>query len=206
MGLPQEVKRYSPQEYYRLERDAVSKSDYYNGEIFAMAGGTSRHALICGNITREVGNLLKGSHCAVYTSDLRLKIKASGLRVYPNVGIYCGPLEFDEEDPYAETVTNPTLLFEVLSPSTAGYDRGFKSENFRRIPSLRGYVLVSQDKPHVEIYERQADGSWVLREEDRLDAVVQLPGIAASLPLADVYDRVSFPDPNAPARQAPPQT
>ncbi|HWE03236.1 MAG TPA: Uma2 family endonuclease [Tepidisphaeraceae bacterium] len=190
--MPKAVKRYTPEEYYRLERDATYKSDYYDGEIFAMAGGTSRHALIGSNINREVGNGLKGTPCAAYSADQRLKIKTTGLRVYPDVSVYCGPLEYDAQDANAETATNPTVLIEVLSPSTESYDRGFKAENYRQIKSLRAYVLVSQDKPHVEVYERQADDSWVLREENRLDAAVKVPGISVTLPLAEVYDRIEF--------------
>src|SRR5665213_2977882 len=102
MGVPQPAKRYTPEEYYRLERDAAYKSDYYNGEIFAMAGSTARHALICSNINREVVNRLKGKPCRTYSSDLRLKIKASGLRVYPDISVYCGALDFDEEAPSPE--------------------------------------------------------------------------------------------------------
>ncbi len=192
MGLAQPIKRYTPEEYYRLEHDAEYKSDYYNGEIFAMAGGSSRHSLIVMNIGGELRQRLKGNPCAPYESNQRLKIKPTGLRAYPDVSIYCGHMEYDEDDPGSETATNPTILFEVLSRSTEAYDRGFKAENFRMIPSLRAYVLVSQDKPHVEVYERQADNSWVLREENRLEAAVQLPGIAVSLPLAEIYDRVNF--------------
>jgi Uma2 family endonuclease len=205
MGLPQPIKRYTPEEYYRLERDAPYKSDYYDGEIFAMAGGSSRHALIASNINREVGNQLKGTPCAAYTADLRLKIRATGLRVYPDVGVYCGALEYDEQDTQSETATNPTLLFEVLSPSTEAYDRGFKSENYRRITSLQAYVLVSQDTPHVEVYAKQSDGSWMLREENRLDAAVELPVINVKLPLAEIYDRVEFPASDMPQRPPLPQ-
>ena len=192
MGLPQPVKRYTPEEYYRLERDAAYRSDYYDGEIFAMAGGTSRHALIGANVIREVGVRLKGTPCAVYNSDQRLKIKATGLRVYPDASVYCGPLEYDDQDAELETATNPTIVFEVLSASTEAYDRGFKAENYRQVGSLRAYVLIAQDTPHIEVHERQDDNSWLMREENRLDAAVKLPGISVTLPLAEVYDRIAF--------------
>jgi Uma2 family endonuclease len=192
MGLPQPKKRFTPQEYYDLERVAEYKSDFYAGEIFAMAGGTIRHSRICTNLIRETGNRLKGTPCETFESNLRLKIKLSGLRNYPDMSVYCGPFEYDEEDPSRETVTNPTVLFEVLSPSTEAYDRGFKSENYRRIPSLKAYLLVAQDKPHVEIYQRQSDGSWLLREEDRLDAAIAIPPLGIELPLAEIYASVDF--------------
>ncbi len=144
MGLAQSVKRYTPEEYYRLEHDAEYKSDFYKGEIFAMAGGTPRHALIGSNINREVGNRVKGTPCATYSPDLRLKIKATGLRAYPDVSVYCSPLEYDPDDERRETATNPTILFEVLSTSTEAYDRGFKAENYRMIPSLRLCTRVAR--------------------------------------------------------------
>lgn len=192
MSLPQRVKRFTPREYYELGHEADYKSDYYDGEIFAMAGGTSRHSLICSNITREVGNRVKRTPCAVYESNLRLKAKATGLRTYLDASVYCGPLERDEGDPYEETYTNPTVVFEVLSKSTEGYDRGLKSESYRQIETLKAYVLVSQESPHVEIFERQADGSWRLRETRGLDTTLAIPAIQIELPLAEIYDRVEF--------------
>lgn len=192
MSLPQRIRRFTPREYYELERTAEYKSDYYDGEIFAMGGGTSRHSLICSNIIRRVGNRLEGSPCAVYESNLRLKIMATALRTYPDVSIYCGPLERDEEDPYEETYINPTVLFEVLSKPTEGYDRGFKAESYRQVESLKAYVLVSQAAPHVEIFERQPDGSWRLRETRGLDTTLAIPAVQIELPLAEIYDRVEF--------------
>jgi Uma2 family endonuclease len=203
MSLPHPIKHYTPAEYYRLERQASYKSDYYDGEIFAMAGGSTRHSLIVMNIGGELRQRLKGNPCAPYESNQRLKVVATGLRVYPDVSVYCGPLEYDEDDVNAETATNPAIVFEVLSPSTEVYDRGFKAENYRRIDSLRAYVLVSQETPHVEVYERQADNSWLLREEKRLDAAVKVPGIEVELPLAEVYARIVFAASTVPPRPTP---
>jgi Uma2 family endonuclease len=195
MAVPQPAKRYTPQEYYALEREAEYKSDYYQGEIFNMSGGTARHSLISMNLGREVGNRLKGKPCRAYESNLRLAILATGLRCYPDVSVYCGPLQFDSEDKFAETATNPTILFEVLSKSTEGYDRGTKAENYRQIPSLKAYVLASQRGPHVEVYERQASGHWLLRDADGMDAVLRLPAIDIDLPLSEIYAGVEFPPP-----------
>ena len=192
MSLPQSIKRYSPQEYYQLERSATYKSDYYNGEIFNMSGGTARHSVIMLNIGGELRARLKGKPCRAYESNLRLRIKATGLRTYPDVSVYCAPLEYDPEGDGIETAMNPTVLFEVLSKSTEGYDRGFKAENYRKVETLKAYIFVSQDSPHVEITERQSDGTWKLSEASGLDAVVTISGIGVQLPLAEVYDRVEF--------------
>jgi Uma2 family endonuclease len=197
MTLPQPVKRYTPQEYYALEREAEYKSDYYQGEIFNMSGGTANHSLISTNLAGEIRNRLKGKPCRAYESNLRLNVLRTGLRCYPDVSVYCGPLQLDPEDSAGETATNPTLLFEVLSKSTEAYDRGLKAENYRQIESLRAYVLVSQTKAHVEIFERQGDGPWVLGEANGLDAVLKLPAIDIELPLAEIYAGVEFPPPEA---------
>jgi Uma2 family endonuclease len=195
MAIPKTIKRYTPQEYYALERSADYKSDYYQGEIFSMAGGTALHSLISGNIVREVGNRLKGKPCLAYESNLRMGVLATGLRCYPDVGVYCGPLVFDPADTSGETAVNPSVLFEVLSKSTEAYDRGLKAENYRRVETLQAYVLVSQDAPHVEIYERQAGGNWLLREVNTLEAVLSIPALGIDLSLAEVYSGVGFPPP-----------
>src|SRR5258706_1201652 len=186
MSLPPR-KRYTPQEYYALEREATYKSDYYDGEIAAMAGGTIAHSLICSNLVREVGNRLKGGPCVAYESNLRLKVRATGLRCYPDVSVFCGALERDPEDPKLETVTNPTVLIEVLSESTEAYDRGFKADNYRRIESLRAYVLVSQTSPHVEVYERPAGGAWLLGGAKGLGARGKIPSTRGGLALAGIF-------------------
>jgi Uma2 family endonuclease len=195
MAIPKQVKLYTPQAYYALERDADYKSEYYKGEIFAMSGGSARHSLISINIGREIGNRLKGKPCRAYESNLRMKVLATGLRTYPNVSVYCGPLEFDDEDPGVETATNPSVLFEVLSKTTEGYDRGQKADNYRQVRTLQAYVLVAQSAPHVEIYERQPTRHWLLREEKGLGATLSIPAIGADLPLSEIYDGVDFSAP-----------
>ena len=192
MGLPQDIKRYTPQEYYVLEREAEYHSDYFGGEIFAMAGGGTKHSLIKVNITGELRSKLKGKRCGAYDSDQRLKVKSNGLRCYPDASVYCGPLDYDADDAQAETATNPTILFEVLSKSTEAYDRGLKAESYRSIESLKAYVLVSQDRPHVELQERLSDGTWRLSWAAGLDGVLRLPDIEVELSLAELYERVDF--------------
>jgi Uma2 family endonuclease len=193
MAIPKTVKYYTPQEYYALERTAEYKSDFYKGEIFAMAGGTARHSLISANVTGELRQRLKNSPCRAYESNLRLRALATDLACYPDVGVYCGELIFDREDSAGETVVNPTVLFEVLSKSTEGYDRGVKSEAYRRIETLKAYVLVSQEMPHVEIYERREEGHWLLREVNGVEAVLSIPALSIELPLREVYAGVEFP-------------
>ena len=195
MTLAHPVKRYTPQEYYALERAADYKSEYYKGEIFAMSGGTARHSLISVNIAGEIRQRLKGKPCRAYESNLRLKVAATGLRTYPDASVYCGPLQYDPEDDGVETVTNPTVVFEVLSKSTEGYDRGDKADQYRRIDSLRAYVLVSQAAPHVEIYLRQPNGDWTLHVEEGLQATLAIAAINVDLPLSEIYDGVDFTTP-----------
>lgn len=202
MGLPQQIKQYTPQDYYELESSAEYKSEYYKGEIFAMAGGSARHSLICLNIGGELRSRLRDTPCTPFESNMRLKIEATGLRTYPDASVYCDPLRYDEEDPAHQTFVNPTVLFEVLSPSTEAYDRGEKSMNYRQIESLRAYVLISQDSPHVEIFERQSNNSWVLNEVNGLASTLTIPPLKISLPVSEIYLRVNFNDPAQAAEPA----
>jgi Uma2 family endonuclease len=194
MTLPSPVKRFSPSEYYELERKAGHKSDFYRGEIFSMAGGTARHSRICTNLIGILDQQLRGKPCVPYESNLRLMIRATGLRCYPDANVYCQDLEPDEEDQSGETFTNPAALFEVLSPSTEACDRGLKSANYRLIKSLKAYVLIAQDQPHVEVYQRQPNNAWLLNEVDGLDKSMRIEAIGIHLSLAEVYDRVEWPE------------
>ncbi|MDQ2806769.1 MAG: Uma2 family endonuclease, partial [Chloroflexota bacterium] len=153
---------YTPEEYLSLERAATYKSEYLAGEIFpmieaeeghageicAMAGAGEDHTTIAANLVRLLGNAFQGRPCRVYGSDMRVRVAASGLYTYPDVVAVCGPREF--ADPHRDTLLNPTVIFEILSPSTEGYDRGKKFANYRQIPTLTDYVLVAQDEPLVE--------------------------------------------------------
>jgi Uma2 family endonuclease len=120
---------------------------------------------------------------------------ATGLRTYPDGAIYCEKIEFDHEDSERDTATNPTVIFEVLSKGTEAHDRGFRFDNFRQIPSLKAYVLASQQAAHVEVFERQPDNSWALRDYRGIDAIALIPGPKIDLPLREVYDRVDFSTP-----------
>ena len=192
MGLAQPVHRFSVAEYYALEEAAEYRSEFFDGEIFAMAGASARHSLVSVNLLGELGNRLKGKRGAVYESNLRLKVEASGLRSYPDAAVYCGKLEIDSEDPRGETAVNPTVVFEVLSPSTEAYDRGKKAENYRLIPSLKAYVLISQDRAKVEVFERVGDGFWRLSEAGGLEGTIALECLEITLSLGEIYEGVEF--------------
>ena len=155
-----------------------------------MAGGTPQHSLIATNLAREFGNRLKSGDCVPYNADLRIKIEATGLCTYPDLSVICGSLQFATGTD--DTVLNPTLLVEVLSDSTEGYDRGKKFEHYRQIPTLQEYLLVSQKEPRIEQFIRQADGRWLLNEAAGLEATLELPSLRISLPLAEVFAKVKF--------------
>jgi Uma2 family endonuclease len=193
MSLPQRKPLVTIEDYLRLERDALDKHEFYRGEIFCMAGGSARHSLLISNATREIGNRLKGGKCRVYDSNLRVRIPASDLYTYPDALVICGQVKFDALDRRGETALNPTLLVEVLSPSTEGYDRGLKAQNYRTIESLQEYVLVAQDAAVVETYHRQPDGSWLLRTFRGRESEARLASLGIDLPLAEIYDGIEFP-------------
>lgn len=192
MAIPQKKPYISTEEYLRLERAAEYKSEYYAGEIFAMAGGKAIHSLISANVGRELGNKLKGKGCVPFDSNLRIMTPATGLYTYPDVSVICGPLEYapDTDD----TIVNPTLLVEVLSDSTEGYDRGKKFEHYRSIPTFQEYVLISQTAASVEVFSRQPDGNWMLTHVKGLDAKARLQSFDIELSLAEIYYEVQFPE------------
>ncbi len=181
----------TPEEYLAIERQAEFKSEYYAGETFSMAGATRRHVLITGNTLIAVGVQLRGRGCEVYSSGMRVLIEESGLYTYPDAVVICGERRFldDRED----TLINPTVLIEVLSESTEAYDRGRKWGHYQRLPSLRDYLLISQDAPRIEQFSRQGEtDQWIFRSYDGLDAVIDLASIDCKLPLAEVFERVEF--------------
>ena len=187
---PQIQPYISPQEYLRLERLSEYKSEYVNGQIFAMTGASRKHNLITTNISSSLHTQLKGRPCEVYAVNMRVKLRATGLYTYPDVAVACGEPEF--EDDFIDTLLNPTLLVEVLSPSTERYDRIAKSSYYRTMESLAEHLLVAQDEIRVEQYVKQPSGEWLLFEFLALDSTVQLPSIECSLQLTEVYDRISF--------------
>ncbi len=180
----------TPEEYLARERRAETKSEYLRGEMFAMSGASREHNLIAGNVSRELGQQLRERPCEVYQADMRVKVSPTGLYTYPDVTVACGELQF--EDAEVDTLLNPTVLVEVLSPSTADYDRGGKFAHYRRLASLQEYILVSQDRPLVEHYVRQGSDQWLLTEQRGLEDTLVLPSIGCQIPLAEIYLKVRF--------------
>lgn len=181
----------TPEEYLAAERQADFKSEYFAGEVFAMAGASYAHNLIVANVIAELRQQLKGQDCAVVPSDLRLWIESADHYLYPDVTVVCGEPEFTDEQ--VDTLVNPRLIVEVLSKSTKDFDRGEKFTLYRTLPSFAEYVLVAQDRHHVEHFARQADGRWLLTDVDRMADTVSLTSIEGQLALAEIYDKVPFP-------------
>jgi Uma2 family endonuclease len=192
MATAARITRYTPSQYLAAERDAKLRHEYFNGYITAMAGGTPEHNQIAGNIFRKLGNQLEDRECTAYISDMRLFISSTELYTYPDVMAVCGKALFQKIEGVA-TLLNPTLIVEVLSPTTESYDRGAKFAHYRRLPSLQEYVLVSQDKVLVEHYTRRGD-DWVLREFNELSNTVQFHSIDCAIAVREIYAKVKFPD------------
>ncbi|HET9984232.1 MAG TPA: Uma2 family endonuclease [Longimicrobiales bacterium] len=185
--------RITPREYLERERSAEYRSEYVNGRVYAMTGASRAHNVITVNASRELSGQLGGRPCEVYASAMRVKVGPTGLYTYPDVVVVCGTPAF--EDRHADTLLGPGVIIEVLSPSTAGYDRGEKFAHYRRLASLREYVLVSQDRMRVEHYARQGE-RWVLTELNAPEHVVALESIGCTLRLGDLYERVELPPPD----------
>jgi Uma2 family endonuclease len=182
----------APQEYLALERKADFRSEYYAGEMSAVAGANWEHTRIKDNLARKVGNQLENGPCAVLTSDLRVKVNATGLYTYPDMVVVCEKPRFD--DNRFDTLLNPQVIVEVLADSTEQYDRGVKFGHYRQLKSLKEYLLVAQDRPLVERYVRQADGSWLLTPFSDLSATLTFGTIPVQVVLADIYRGVEFPE------------
>ena len=199
MTLAQSTKtaRATPQEYLRYEYDAKFRHEWRDGQVVAMAGGSPDHSLITANLIGEMHRRLRGSSCRVYDSNLRVRDRRTTLYTYPDLTVICGEREFDPKDERRQTVLNPTVVVEVLSPSSEGDDRGEKFARYRDIDSLREYVLVTQTAPIVEVFLRQDDGSWVFRAYEGLDAVAKLASVNVELPLAEVFAGIEFALPTA---------
>ena len=188
----------TPEEYLALERKATIKSEYLDGQMYAMSGASRAHNRICINICAEFNAQLKGSDCEIYAIDMRVKVDSAGLYTYPDVLVVCDEPRF--EDDSFDTLLNPTALFEILSPSTEAYDRGAKFGYYRQLDSLQEYTLVSQDCMRVERYLRQG-GQWILTEFGKPEDVVDFTSINCELSLREIYAKVKFP-PNVALREA----
>ena len=193
MEIPALKHRHTLQEYLTLEETSDVKHEFHDGEILAMSGGTYEHSRINAKLVGEIGSALKGSPCFVLESNMRVRIPKPRIRVYPDASVVCGEPAFDPEDKKHTTITNPRAVFEVLSDSTEEYDRGLKFEYYRALESLEYYVLVSQDRPLIEVLRRDPDGTWQSAVASGITAVATLPTLNVSLALADIYAGISFP-------------
>ena len=173
---------------------SVEKLEFRNGQVVAMAGGGDTHSLAKGNLIGELKRALKARPCRVYDSDMKVKIAATGVNTFPDASIVCGKSQFKNDK--RNTLLNPGALFEVLSEGTEAYDRGEKFWNYRHLPSLTTYVLVSTEQPRVEVFE-SAEGVWQLTTYDGLDATMRLRQYDLEIPLAAIYEKTAL-DPSTP--------
>jgi Uma2 family endonuclease len=179
----------SPEEYLAVERQAGGKSEYVDGVMYAMAGGSERHNLIAGNLVTGLNVQLRQAPCRVYPSDLKVRVPDSKRFFYPDVSVVCGEVQF--ADDARDVVLNPALVVEVLSDSTAAFDRGKKFQSYQQIESLQEYLLVSQDEYVVEHYLRQGDDRWLYTRVGGLGEAIILPTLKCRLALGDIYGKVT---------------
>lgn len=184
MNEPAREISYTYAEYLAQEEASETKHEFVNDQIYAMAGGTPEHGRLALRVGIELGTQLRGRSCEVFSSDVRVRVAATGLGTYPDLSVVCGHLERDPED--NDAISNPIVLVEVLSDSTEAYDRGEKFTHYRRIPSLREYVLVAQLASRIEVFRRNDDGTWTLHEAGPGERV-KLASIGCELAVDDVY-------------------
>jgi len=186
----QPKRRLTPEQYLEIERQAEYKSEYFNGEMFAFAGATENHVVIVGNISANFYAQLRNKKCKAYTNDMRVKVNITGLYTYPDVVVVCGEPKF--EDDHRDTLLNPIVIVEVGSPSTENYDRGTKFEHYRTISSLSDYLLMAQDKIHVEHYVRQSDRSWLFSEFKSATNKLLIQSLGCELAVQEIYEKVEM--------------
>jgi Uma2 family endonuclease len=182
--------RVTPEEYLAIERKAEFRSEYFDGEMFAMSGALREHNRIAVNIVSELNSQFMDRPCDVYLADQRTKVSPTGLYTYPDIVALCSEPEYEDE--HLDTLTNPLLIMEVLSESTESYDRGKKFAHYRTIPSLREYFLVTTTECRVERFSRQDDGNWLYKESTDPAGSIELTSVACRLSLSRVYHKVDF--------------
>lgn len=180
--------RWTRESYLAFDRASDEKHEFIDGNVCAMTGASENHNLINVNITIALGIQFRGRPCKLYANDMRVRLPSHNY-VYPDIAVVCGEAQLEDE--HLDTLLNPTVIIEVLSPSTETYDRGKKFEHYRALESLQEYLLVSQEQAHIERYIRQEDG-WLLTEAKGMEASIELSSIGCALTLADVYDKVTF--------------
>jgi Uma2 family endonuclease len=198
--VPNDPRHSSVAEYARLEELSDVRHEYHDGEILAMSGGSYAHALIATNINRAIGNRLAGKPCRVL--DANMRIATPRRMFYPDGSIICGPPQFDPRDPTGQSLTNPRVIIEVLSPTTENYDRREKFDHYAQVPSIEEYVTVYQDEPRVEAFLRGAAKSWNMTPFVGLDAIALFRAVQLEIPLLEIYAEVEFPPPPRPPLQS----
>ncbi len=200
MSLAQSQVPYTVDEYLAQERASEERHEYLDGQIYAMAGESPEHGAICINIGGQLYNQLRGRPCQTFSKDMKVRSgpipkmrhMTRGLYSYPDLLVVCGELKF--HDRHRDVLINPAVIIEVLSPTTEGFDRGEKWTRYQTwLPELTDYLLVSQSKPQLEHYHRQASGEWLYSLVNELEKSVHLSSIKCTLQLVDVYDRITFP-------------
>ena len=181
---------YTPEEYLAIEEAAPYRSEYFNGEIFAMSGGSANHNRIARNLVMAMEAAFTGKPCEAFIADMRLLVQKNGLFTYPDVMVVCGGLQFAPSR--RDTLTNPVVIMEVLSKSTEGYDRGAKFELYRALDTLHDYLLIDQFKAHIEHFQRLDDGRWLLQEFNQMEAVFHLESIGVEFSVAQIYQKVNW--------------
>src|SRR5580700_5076361 len=169
----------TPEQYLEIERQAEYKSEFWQGEMFAMSGAAEPHNLVLPNITAQLHPQLRSTGCRLYSNDMRVRVSATGLYTYPDMVVVCGASQF--LDARRDTLLNPTLIVEILSPSTEAYDRGRKFEHYQSIDSLQQYLLVASERVHADVFTRQAGGQWLLTAVASADDVIELDSIGCRL-------------------------
>ncbi|MPY88241.1 MAG: Uma2 family endonuclease [Luteitalea sp.] len=191
MALSQATLPSTVADYLAFERGSDSRHEYLDGHIYAMAGESMEHSTINANLIVRLGVQLQGRPCQVFSPNMKVRTTPSGLYAYPDVTVVCGDPHLHDE--HRDVLINPTVIIEVLSPSTEAYDRGEKFRRYRQIDTLSDYLLVAQKQPLIEHYRRQSDQSWLYTAVSDLEGQVDIASINCSLRLREAYERITFP-------------
>ena len=183
-------KKFTVAEYLEIEEAAIEKHEYYQGEIFAMSGPKVPHNIIAGNTFGSLSNKLKGKSCRPFNSDQRIHIEKNTLFTYPDISIICGEVQTLNNDDW--NILNPTVIIEVLSPSTKNYDRGEKFKLYRDIATLKEYILIDSESVNIEVFYINKEGNWELKEYKNISEILSLQAVQTSLELKEIYEGLNF--------------
>ncbi len=191
MSAQLQLETWTEAEYLAMEEKSEVRHELVHGIPYAMAGGTFNHTRVCSNLVRHAGNRLSGKPCSAHSSEQKVKVQKTGNTFYPDAVIFCPPSRFEGKGD--QLLLTPSVIFEVLSPSTAEYDRADKFKDYRRIETLTDYILIEPDRIYVDHFRRQSDG-WLLRTYTLHSDVLQFPDLQIELPLAEVYEELNVPE------------